>query len=152
MIASSGTSGNAGGGMPHPPGMIGALREQVRGTMQRVWVCAGALLGFGTVTMAAMTSHALEYMDPGAVPMVRTAVQMQGWHALALIGCGLWAPRGGRVTDLAGALFLLGTILFCGVLYARAFRLGIPGGIAPVGGGMLLLAWLVFAVAAVRAR
>ncbi len=120
--------------------------------MQRLWVCAGALLGFGTVAMAAMIAHAANYMDPGAVPMVRTAVQMQGWHALALIGTGLWAPRGGRVTDLAGLLFLVGTILFCGVIYARSFMIGIPPGIAPVGGGMLLVAWLVFAVAALRGR
>lgn len=120
--------------------------------MQRLWIAAGALLGFGTVAMAAMTAHALNYMDPGAVPMVRTAVQMQGWHALALIGCGLWAPRGGRVADAAGLLFLLGTILFCGVIYARAFMLPIPAGIAPAGGSLLLLAWLVFAVSAVRAR
>lgn len=84
--------------------------------------------------------------------MVRTAVQMQGWHALALIGCGLWAPRGGRVADVAGLLFLLGTILFCGVIYARAFMLPIPAGIAPAGGSLLLLAWLVFAFSAVRAR
>lgn len=120
--------------------------------MQRIWVCAGALLGFGTVAMAALTTHAAMHMYPGAVSTVRTAVQMQGWHALALIGVGLWAPRGGRVTDLAGLLFLVGAILFCGVIYARAFMLAVPAGIAPVGGGALLLAWLVFAVAALRGR
>lgn len=120
--------------------------------MQRLWIGAGALLGFGTVAMAAMTAHALNDMDPGAVPMVRSAVQMQGWHALALIGCGLFVPRGGRFADIAGGMFLLGTILFCGVIYARAFMLAVPAGIAPVGGATLLLAWLVLAFSAIRAR
>lgn len=120
--------------------------------MDRLWIGLGALMGFVTVAMAAMIAHAANYMDPGAVPMVRTAVQMQGWHALALIGVGLWAPRGGRIADIAGGLFLLGAILFCGVIYARAFMLDIPPGIAPVGGAMLLLAWLVLAASALRAR
>lgn len=120
--------------------------------MQRLWIGTGALLGFATVAMAAMTAHAANYMDPGAVPMVRSAVQMQGWHALALIGVGLWAPRGGRTADVAGGLFLLGAILFCGVIYARAFMLAVPAGIAPVGGSLLLLAWLVLAFSALRAR
>ena len=121
-------------------------------TMQRLWIATGALLGFGTVAMAAMISHAVNYMDPGAVPMVRTAVQMQGWHALALIGCALWVPRGGRIADIAAGGFLLGTILFCGIIYARAFGIMIPAGIAPAGGSVLLLAWLVFALSALRAR
>jgi uncharacterized membrane protein YgdD (TMEM256/DUF423 family) len=120
--------------------------------MQRLWVTAGALLGFVTVAMAALTAHAAQHMDPNAVPMVRSAVQMQGWHALALIGCGLWAPRGGRLADIAGAGFLLGSVLFCGVIYARAFMVGVPAGIAPVGGSVLMLAWLVLAGSAVRAR
>lgn len=120
--------------------------------MQRLWIGTGALLGFGTVAMAAMTAHALDHMDPGAVPMVRTAVQMQGWHALALIGCGLWTPRGGSVTACSGGAFLVGTILFCGVIYARAFGLAIPPGIAPVGGSLLLLGWLALGLSALRAR
>jgi uncharacterized membrane protein YgdD (TMEM256/DUF423 family) len=120
--------------------------------MQRLWIALGALLGFGTVTMAAMTAHALDYMDPGAVPMVRTAVQIQAWHALAVIGCGLWVPRGRRIAAIAAGTFVVGTTLFCGVIYARAFGLGIPPGIAPVGGSLLLLGWLLFALSALRAR
>jgi uncharacterized membrane protein YgdD (TMEM256/DUF423 family) len=113
---------------------------------------SGALLGFGTVAMAAMTTHGQAWMDPNAVNMVRSAVQIQGCHALALLACGLWAPRGGRITDLAGGMFLVGAILFCGVIYARACFLAIPPGIAPVGGALLLLGWLVFALAALRGR
>ena len=52
--------------------------------------------------------------------MVRSAIEMQGWHALALLACGLWAPRGGRLADWAGAAFVAGIVLFCGAVYAVA--------------------------------
>ena len=62
--------------------------------------------------------------------MVRSAVQMQGWHALALVLAGLWAPRGGLLAHLAGAAFALGMLLFCGAVYSLALR-----GVSPGPGG-----------------
>ena len=50
---------------------------------------------------------------------------MQGWHALALLACGLWVPRGGRLADCAAAAFVVGTVLFCGGVYAAGL-LGVP--------------------------
>ena len=44
---------------------------------------------------------------------------MQGWHALALLGTGLWAPRGGRLAD-AAAVLRTGLLLFCGAVYSLA--------------------------------
>ena len=86
--------------------------------------------------------------------MVRSAVQMQGWHALALLGIGLWAPRGGRLADAARRrLFALGLLLFCGAVYSPAL-----GGVqprpssAPVGGTLLMLGWLLLAASPRCAR
>jgi uncharacterized membrane protein YgdD (TMEM256/DUF423 family) len=45
---------------------------------------------------------------------------MQGWHVLALLGTGLWAPRGGWLADAAGAAFAVGLVLFCGAVYSLA--------------------------------
>ena len=74
---------------------------------------------------------------------------MHGWHALALVLCGLWAPRGGMLADLAGAAFALGLVLFCGAVYA----LGIWGarvpGMAPAGGFLLMTGWALLGVSAV---
>ena len=67
--------------------------------MQRLWIALGALAGLTAVAMAALAAHGLEASDPAALQMVRNAIQMQGWHALALLACGLWAPRGGRLVD-----------------------------------------------------
>ena len=89
--------------------------------MQRIWIGLGSLAGFGAVAMAAFTAHGIA--DPTPLRIVSSGVQMQGWHALALFGIGLWAPRGGRLADAAGAAFAAGLVLFCGAVYT----LGLTG-------------------------
>jgi uncharacterized membrane protein YgdD (TMEM256/DUF423 family) len=121
--------------------------------MQRTWICLGALAGLGAVMMAAVAAHVVpESADPRAGAMLRSAIQMQGWHALALLACGLWVPRGGRLVDWAGAAFTAGLVLFCGAvdtLVLAGVRLAM---LAPVGGSLLMLGWALLAASAVRAR
>jgi uncharacterized membrane protein YgdD (TMEM256/DUF423 family) len=83
--------------------------------------------------------------------MVRSALEMQGWHALALLGCGLWAPRGGRLADCAGAAFAAGIVLFCGAVYAQGLFGMRVGMAAPVGGTLLMLGWLMLGASAMVA-
>jgi uncharacterized membrane protein YgdD (TMEM256/DUF423 family) len=114
--------------------------------MQRVWMTLGALAGLGAVAMAAVAAHALHGADPAARQIVESGVQMEGWHALALLATGLWAPRGGRLADLAGAAFLAGLLLFCGATYSLGL-LGVSWGVlAPTGGTLLMVGWLLLAV------
>jgi len=120
--------------------------------MQRSWIALGSLAGVTAVAMAAVAAHGLGGLDPAALAMVRSAVEMQGWHALALLGCGLWAPRGGRLADCAGTAFALGIVLFCGAVYAQGLfglRLGI---VAPTGGTLLMLGWLLLGGSALASR
>ena len=119
--------------------------------MQRLWIGLGALAGLGAVAMAALGAHGLNHLEPGALRMVQSAVQMQGWHALALVGCGLWAPRGGWAADLAGVAFTIGMLLFCGAVYSLALGGFALGSLAPVGGTLLMVGWLLLAVSALRA-
>jgi len=79
----------------------------------------------------------------------QTAVQYHFWHALALLATprlvGAWAKA-------AGWLFFTGVLVFSGSLYALA--LDAPralGMITPVGGVALVLGWIAFAIAAIRA-
>jgi uncharacterized membrane protein YgdD (TMEM256/DUF423 family) len=102
--------------------------------------------------MAAVAAHGLSGLDAGAVGMVRGAVQMQGWHALALVGCGLWAPRGGLLANLAGAAFALGLMMFCGSLYALALGGVSLGLLAPAGAITLMVGWALLGLSALRAR
>lgn len=115
----------------------------------------GALL----VVLGAFGAHGIA---PGgdAEALFETATQYHAWHALAIALIGFAGGRAeaatGRTVHAAGALFLAGTVLFCGSLYIRAFG---GGGLfplaAPMGGALLILGWLALAAIgglALRAR
>ncbi len=131
------------------------------------WVRIGAILGALAVTVGAFGAHrlkpsaeALHAMgDADREATVRrlenfeTGVRYHAYHALAIVGLGVFltsAPRGGRVLDSAGWLFVAGIALFSGSLYGIC--VGGPkalGMVAPLGGLALILGWIAFAVGAV---
>jgi len=118
--------------------------------MGRIWMIIGALAGAGAVAMAAAAAHALPArLDAKALAAVQSAVQMQGWHALALVCTGLWVMRAGKLAQLlgniAGGGFTLGMLLFCGAIYGHHLGGIASGPAAPFGGVLLMLAWLVLA-------
>ena len=118
--------------------------------MQKVWIALGSLAGLTAVAMAALAAHGLEWLGPARLQMVRNGVEMHGWHALALLACGLWAPRGGRLVDWAGGAFAAGLLVFCGTVYALALA-GIQAAtLAPIGGLLLMLGWVLLGASAVR--
>ena len=120
--------------------------------MQRMWIAFGALAGLTAVLMAALAAHGLDGLDPAALQMVRNAIQMHGWHAMALLACGLWAPRGGTLANWAGAAFAIGIILFCGAVYTLALGgMRLPM-VAPIGGTLLMLGWLLLGLSTIAAR
>ncbi len=90
--------------------------------MHRMWIGIGGLMGVGAVAMAAAAAHALGGLAPAALRMAESGVQMQGWHALALVGCGVWAERRAGLSRWlahgAGAAFTAGALLFCASVYA----------------------------------
>lgn len=121
--------------------------------MSRLWIGLGAFSGFIAVGMAALAAHGLDSIGPARLQMLRNAVQMQGWHALALIGCGLWALRSGStLADVAGAAFTLGTIFFCGAVYALSLGQAPVGFLAPFGGALLMIGWLLLCISAISGR
>ncbi|WP_428488606.1 DUF423 domain-containing protein [Rhodopila sp.] len=118
--------------------------------MQRLCLIIASLAGFGAVAMAAFAAHGIG--DPTALRIVESGVRMQGWHALALLGVGLWLPRGGRLAQAAGVAFTAGMVLFCGAVYSLALARISWGVLAPTGGILLMLGWLLLAASAWRAR
>ena len=122
------------------------------GKLDRLWIVLGALTGLTGVAMAALAAHGLSWLDPAALRMVNSAVQVQGWHAPALVLAGVWARRGGPFAHLAGAAFAFGTLLFCAAVYSLALR-GLSLGLgAPAGGVLLMLGWALLGLSALRAR
>lgn len=122
------------------------------GALHRVWLGLGAAAGLGAVALSAWAAHAAPArLDPARLAMLQNALTMQGWHALALLATGLWAERrGGGLLHAAGAAFLLGMLLFCGAVYSVAIAGVSLGAVAPTGGLLLMLGWLLLLVAALR--
>ena len=119
--------------------------------MERLWIGFGALAGLLAVAMAALAAHGLQAIGPARLEMARNALQMQGWHALALLACGLWAPHGGRLVNWAGAAFAAGLVLFCGGVYGLALGGWPVSRLAPVGGTLLMVGWVLLGVSALCA-
>jgi uncharacterized membrane protein YgdD (TMEM256/DUF423 family) len=73
------------------------------------------------------------------------------YHALALVGVGILLARfsvdGSAWLSAAGWLFVAGSVLFSGSLYALALS-NTPwfGAITPLGGVAFLLGWLALAI------
>lgn len=118
--------------------------------MFRVWIGLGGLFGAAAVGMAAVAAHALAALPAASVHVVESGIQMQGWHALALVGCGIWAERRGGMAHWAGAAFALGLVLFCSAAYSFGLAAISFGPVAPTGGFLLIAGWLLLAASAVR--
>jgi uncharacterized membrane protein YgdD (TMEM256/DUF423 family) len=108
---------------------------------------AGLSLLVATIA-GAVGSHALAYPDAQARSSFETAVQFQFFHGLGIVAAVLvgLAGTGGYLRSGAAWLMLLGTVLFCGSIYARA--LGASPGVvaaAPYGGIAFMVGWLAFA-------
>ncbi|GAB0118428.1 DUF423 domain-containing protein [Acidisoma sp. 7E03] len=120
--------------------------------MDRVWLGIGGIYGLTGVMMAALAAHALPgRLSPANLGFVHTAIEMQMWHALALVGCGALARlRPGRAVTLAGSGFALGTLLFCTAVYALALGgVELPA-VAPSGGFLTMAGWAALASLAFR--
>lgn len=119
--------------------------------MNMNWIVVGAASGFLGVALGAFGAHGLEgHVTDEGLAWWRTGVLYQLIHAPLLLVLGLLALQGRRVCA-AGWCFLIGTLVFSGTLYAMA--LGAPrwfGAVTPIGGVLLLVGWVLLALAARR--
>jgi uncharacterized membrane protein YgdD (TMEM256/DUF423 family) len=107
----------------------------------------GAAAGFLGVAAGAFGAHALR----GSLPVERiqlfeTAARYQLIHALALVAVSIALTSRGapsRALTVAGWLFVLGQVLFCGSLYALGGT-GARwwGAVTPLGGAGFLAGWI----------
>ncbi|MET1080402.1 MAG: DUF423 domain-containing protein [Pseudomonas sp.] len=121
--------------------------------MVRLFILLAAFFGFTGVALGAFAAHGLKSrLSAEYLAVFQTGVHYQLVHALALLAVGLLAsPLGGRWLSLAGGLFSLGILLFCGSLYLLSVT-GIKplGIITPFGGLAFLAGWACLGVAAWR--
>lgn len=114
---------------------------------RRLSAVAALLAGF-SVALGAFGRHALETLvSQQRLNTWDTAVHYQMFHALGLLGLGLYlqhCPHRGMQTS--AALMLAGTLIFSGSLYALVL-LDAPllGAITPIGGVLLITGWCTLA-------
>ncbi|MBF0677062.1 DUF423 domain-containing protein [Pseudomonas sp.] len=123
--------------------------------MIRPFLLLAALFGLTGVALGAFAAHGLRSrLGADYLAVFQTGVQYQMIHALALFGVALLAlHRPGRLVTAAGALFVLGILLFSGSLYLLTLSgIGKLGIITPFGGTAFLLGWLCLGLAAWRLR
>lgn len=119
--------------------------------MERTFLMLGALSGAIAVAAGAFGAHALQSrVEPRLVEVFETGARYQMFHALALLAVAWAATRWpGTLTTASGWLFVAGTVVFSGSLYAMTFT-GIRalGAITPIGGVCFIAGWVCLALAA----
>jgi uncharacterized membrane protein YgdD (TMEM256/DUF423 family) len=112
--------------------------------------CVSAGLG---VALGAFGAHALKSrLAPDMLAVYEVGVRYQLVHALALLAVAWAAVRwGGPFVTASGWLFVAGTLLFSGSLYALALS-GVRGlgAVTPIGGVAWLAGWACLAWGAWR--
>lgn len=123
--------------------------------LARIFLVLGSVGMLLAVAFGAFGAHALKNtLTPERMAVYETAVNYHFYHALGLLAVGVMAlhiPES-AVLRWAGILMIAGVLLFSGSLYALSLS-GHRwlGAITPFGGLAFLTAWLLFAVAIVRA-
>lgn len=112
----------------------------------RIAVFLAGLMGAAGMALAAAAAHA------GGAERLGPASTMLLFHACAVLGASALAERGNlnRLGVAAVFAFILGTALFSGDLSMRHyFSRALFTMAAPAGGTLLILAWLMLALAAI---
>jgi len=122
--------------------------------VDRLFFALGCLSAFLAVALGAFGAHALKARLPtDLLAVFETGVRYQMAHALALLAvawaCTRWP---GSAATASGWLFVAGSVLFSGSLYALSLS-GVRwlGAITPLGGVAWLAGWLCLAWAAWKA-
>jgi uncharacterized membrane protein YgdD (TMEM256/DUF423 family) len=122
-------------------------------SQERLFATLGAVSAFVAVGAGAFGAHGLRArLSPDLLAVFETGARYQMYHALGLFAVAWAVSRWpGHWAGRAGWLFLAGTVLFSGSLYALALSgLRWLGAVTPLGGVAFLAGWVCLALAASR--
>ena len=118
--------------------------------MDRKILAAAAIMGGLAVILGAFGAHGLKQLiEPENIATFETGVRYQMYHALFLLFAGSTplvsrkAKKAIFILALTGVLFFSGSVylLACNSLFSFDFK--VIGFITPIGGFLLILAWLL---------
>ena len=118
--------------------------------MDRTFFLIGAVSAFIGVAAGAFGAHGLKSrLGEDLLAVFETGVRYQMYHAFALLAAAWAAGRWpGTLTNASGWLFLAGTVIFSGSLYALSLTgQRWLGAVTPIGGLAFLAGWLCLAAA-----
>lgn len=121
--------------------------------MQKILLIIGAAMAFMAVAAGAFGAHALKQkLDIDLLNAFEVGVRYQMHHALALIAIAILYTNYNHFSMAASAwLIIAGTCLFSGSLYILALTgIRMWGALTPVGGILLLIGWLMFALGVIK--
>lgn len=121
--------------------------------MDRLFFALGSGSALVAVAAGAFGAHGLRgRLTPDLLAVFETGARYQMYHALALLAAAWAVTRWpGPWPMRAGWLFLAGTIIFSGSLYALALSgLRWLGAITPIGGAAFLAGWACLLLGALR--
>lgn len=121
--------------------------------MERTFFVLGCVSGFLGVALGAFGAHGLKgRVEAELIAVFETGVRYHLIHALALLAAAWASTRWpGAWTGAAGWLFVAGTVLFSGSLYALALSgQRWLGAVTPLGGLAFLAGWACLAWSAAR--
>ena len=121
--------------------------------MAQIFVSIAAVLGGLSVAAGAFAAHALkEKISERSLEIFDTGARYQMYHALALLLVALLISRATSPQPMliaTGWLFIVGTAIFSGSLYALSLTgVKILGAITPIGGVAFIIGWGILAFAA----
>ncbi|RXJ72526.1 hypothetical protein CS022_15175 [Veronia nyctiphanis] len=111
-------------------------------------IALGCVFSALSVMIGAFAAHGLKaHLSDYSLSIIRTGVQYQFWHSLALLALGsvllrIDAPR----LILSAKLLVAGIVFFSGSLYGLALTgANWLGPITPIGGVFFIAGWLIAA-------
>jgi len=107
------------------------------------------LLGLTGIMLAALGSHLVDVNGVvNGAGIWQTASNIHLFQAAALLGMSAWLnTTDSRPLLWACGMMLAGAVLFCGSLYLKVASAGAFTGAAPLGGSIMMLGWLLAAIA-----
>lgn len=116
--------------------------------MDRSFFFLGSISAFLAVAAGAFGAHALKTrLEPDLFNVFEVGARYHMYHALALLAVAWAATRWpGPAVSVSGWLFVIGTVLFSGSLYALSLT-GVRwlGAVTPFGGLAFLAGWACLA-------
>lgn len=131
--------------------------------MNKTFISIGALLMAIAVILGAMGAHALEgVLSANQLDSFKTGVRYHAWHAIALIVVQLIPSNfiSANTQRIVSTLLIAGIVCFSFSIYGLSTRTATGAGswisalgpITPIGGVLLIAAWIYLAGALARAK